>query len=99
VTTTLVDSASNSVAILSRVLQRDEAEVLEGAAPSIIRLGFPKADLRRMNHLAAKARRDKLTAKERWEAEQYDLVSHLLAFLQAKARQAAQTPVHNADGQ
>ena len=39
-----------------------------------------------MNRLAAKARRGNLTAAERAEAEQYNLVSHLLALLQAKAR-------------
>jgi hypothetical protein len=41
-----------------------------------------------MNVLSAKARKGKLTDRERMEAEQYNLVSHLLALLQARARAA-----------
>jgi uncharacterized protein YkuJ len=40
-----------------------------------------------MNRLAAKARTGNLTETERFEAEEYNIVSNLVAYLQAKAQQ------------
>ena len=48
-----------------------------------------------MNRLAAKARQGTLTERERAAAEQYNLISHLLALLQAKARHTLKR--HNLD--
>ena len=86
--TSLYEDTNIGVAILSRVLEPDELVLTPEAARSLLALRFPKADERRMNRLAAKARQGTLTDKERFETQQYNLVSHLLAFLQAKARHA-----------
>ncbi|MBI1903018.1 MAG: hypothetical protein HYS13_18115 [Planctomycetia bacterium] len=86
--TMLHDNGTTGVAILSRVLEPGEETLSPDAARALLSLRFQKADKRRMNQLAAKARKGTLTAKERFEAEQYNLVSHMLAFLQAKARGA-----------
>lgn len=75
------------VAILNRVIQPDAATMTPDAARALLSLKFAKPDERRMNRLASKARRGTLTEREQAAAEQYNLVSHLLALLQAKARQ------------
>jgi hypothetical protein len=79
---------NTGVAILSRVLKPDKGGLSAEAARAFLSLRFAKADERRMNRLAAKARQGTLSAEERFEADQYNLVSHVLAFLQAKARLA-----------
>jgi hypothetical protein len=79
-------TVNTGIAILDRVLQPDAAFVTPGAARAFLSLRFQQRDLRRMNQLAAKARRGSLTAAEQAEAEQYNLVGHLLAILHAKAR-------------
>jgi hypothetical protein len=81
----------SGVAILSRVIEPDDAHLTPAGARALLALKFPKADEQRMNRLAAKARRGNLTAAERAEAEQYNLVSHMLALLQAKARKTLRT--------
>jgi hypothetical protein len=86
--TTLHDNGTTGVAILSRVLEPGHEALSPEAARTLLALRFQRADRRRMNRLAAKARKGTLTEKERLEAEQYNLVSHMLAFLQAKARGA-----------
>lgn len=77
---------TNGVAILSRVIRADDSELSADGARSLLALKFPVADERRMNRLAAKARKGTLSSNERSEADQYNLVSHLLALLQARAR-------------
>ena len=74
------------VAILNRVIQTGDATMTPDAARTLLSLKFAKEDERRMNRLAGKARRGTLTEREQAAAEQYNLVSHLLALLQAKAR-------------
>jgi|SRR6185437_9133836 len=74
-------------AILDRVIQPGHVTMTPDAARTFLSLKFQKQDERRMNRLAAKARRGTLTERERALAEQYDIVSHMLALLQAKARQ------------
>ncbi len=76
------------IAILNRVMQPDAATLTPDAARVLLSLKFEKTDERRMEKLAAKARQGALTERERAEAEQYNLVSHMLALLQAKARGA-----------
>ena len=83
---------NTGVAILDRVMQPDDSALTHDAARMFLSLRFPKRDERRMNQLAAKGRRAALTGKERHEAEQYNLVSHLIAFLQARARRTLKRP-------
>lgn len=88
---TSADLTDNSgVAILDRVIMPDEGALTTSAARTLLALKFQEADKRRMNRLAAKARRGQLTDNERVLAEQYNLVSHMLALLQAKARHSLQ---------
>ncbi len=89
--TTLANGPNNGVAILDRVLGPDHGSLTPEAAESLLALKFKPEDKRQMNRLAAKARRGTLTDYERFQAEQFNLVSHLLALLQAKARVALQS--------
>src|SRR5258708_7741225 len=86
--TSLDINDDTGVAILNRVIQPDELTMTPDAAHAPRALKFKKADERRMNRLAGKAQRGTRTARERAAAEQYNLVSHMLASLQAKARHA-----------
>lgn len=83
-----IGSDQMGIAILNRVVQPDAATLTPDAARVLLSLKFEKTDERRMEKLAAKARQGVLTVRERAEAEQYNLVSHMLALLQAKARGA-----------
>src|SRR5437879_1140727 len=81
--TTFDVSDETGVAILNRVIQPDNALLTPDAARTLMSLRFQKKDERRMNRLAAKARQGTLTKREQAAAEQYNLVSHMLALLQA----------------
>ena len=85
---TLKPQDDTGVAILNRVIQSDQAAITAEAAQTLLSFKFTKKDEQRMNRLAAKARQGTLTEHEQSAAEQYNLVSHLLALLQAKARSA-----------
>ena len=85
---TLKPQDDTGVAILNRVIQSDQATITAEAAQALLSHKFNKKDEQRMNRLAAKARQGTLTEHEQEAAEQYNLVSHLLALLQAKARSA-----------
>jgi hypothetical protein len=81
-------TARNSgVSILSRVLDFANGPLSPSTAQAFTSLKFPKSDERRMNQLAAKAQSGSLTDAERFEAEEYNSVSHLVAYLQAKSHQ------------
>ena len=82
----LAEQVNNGVAILSRVLEPESVPMTPDAARTLMSFKFSVRDERRMNRLAAKARQGTLTPAEQAEAEQYNLVSHMLALLQAKAR-------------
>lgn len=86
----LVDQDKTGVAILDRLIRPGRQFLTADAARTLLSLRFHQSDERRMNQLAAKARKGTLTAKEQAEAEQYNLVSHMVALLQAKARAAIQ---------
>ncbi len=89
----MFDAGENTgVEILNRVVQSDASALTADAARTLLSLKFEKADGRRMERLAAKARQGALSDQERFEAEQYNLVSHMLALLQAKARHALKQP-------
>jgi len=85
---TFIPTEDNGVAILDRVIQPDDATLTPDAARTFLSLQFGKQDMRRMNRLSAKAQRGALTDAEKALAEQYNMVSHMLALLQAKARQS-----------
>lgn len=84
----LANHHSTGVAVLDRLIRPDKELLTPDAARTLLSLKFHKSDERRMNQLATKAQRGTLTAAERAEAEQYNLVSHMVALLQAKARGA-----------
>lgn len=84
-TTSLDDSGRTGVAILDRLIQPDEETITPDVARTLLSLKFQKSDERRMNQLASKARKGTLSEEERMEAEQYNLISHMVALLQAKA--------------
>lgn len=84
-TTSTSSRATSGAAILDRVFEEGLSSISTSAARSLKSLRFSATDERRMNRLAAKARAGTLTAGEQAEAEQYNLISHLLALLQAKA--------------
>ena len=94
---TLGENANIGVAILDRLLMPADAAITPDTARALLSLRFPEKDERRMNRLAAKARKGALTAPERFEAEQFNLVSHMLALLQAKARAALRHHGQDAD--
>jgi hypothetical protein len=81
-------SASNDVAILSRVIAPEEPTLSPEAARALLSLSFPQQDRERMNQLAEKAREGKLTEKERVEIESYERVGHVIGLLQSKARRS-----------
>ena len=84
--TSSVEVGDNTgVAILNRVVQPDADTLTVDAARVLLSLKFEKSDERRMERLAEKSRQGTLSVPERSEAEQYNLVSHMLALLQAKA--------------
>ena len=82
------------MAILSRVIEPADECLTPDAARTLLSMRFPKADERRMNQLAAKARKGTLSERDRDEAEQYNLVGHMLALLQAKARRGLKQVRH-----
>jgi uncharacterized protein YnzC (UPF0291/DUF896 family) len=77
-------------AILSRVINPNASTLSAEAARSILVLGFPEADMARMNTLAAKARNGQLTAAEDDELESYLRIGRFLALIQTKARHSLQ---------
>jgi hypothetical protein len=77
---------TSEAAILSRVVRPESGTWSREAAESILEFDFPLADVRRMNVLAAKARRGALSAAVEVELENYRGVGRLLELLQSKAR-------------
>ena len=76
----------SETAILSRIIKPESGTWSKEAARSILQFGFPPTDLRRMNALAAKARRGSLSLAQEAELENYRDVGRLLELLQSKAR-------------
>lgn len=84
-------SKQSGVDILNRVFQHSKPCFDVNTADSLMSLRFPAKDLKRMQVLAGKAQRGTLSNKEHAEAEQYNLISHLLALLQAKTQVGKQS--------
>ena len=83
---TLIDHHES--AILSRVIDPQRPGFTAEGARSILTLTFGSDDVARMNELSEKASDGTLTADEQDELDCYERVGHLLAILQAKARQS-----------
>jgi hypothetical protein len=73
-------------AILKRVLRPDIGDVSPDAAKALLRLTFAESDHARMTELSEKAQAGTLSAPEQDELDGYINVSHLIAFIQSKAR-------------
>jgi hypothetical protein len=69
-----------------RLVEPQESEMSSEAAHYLLALRFPRADVERMNELAAKARRGALTRAEDRELETYIHVGNRLSILKSKAR-------------
>jgi len=74
--------------IWDRAIDPDWAELSPDVARAILQISFKKADVDRMNELAAMAREDRLSDEDREELESYNRIGHLLAMLHSRARRA-----------
>lgn len=74
------------MAILRRVVNPDEPYMTAEAAQDILGFEFDKSDHRRMNLLAAKNRRGKITVAEEAELENFIRVGQTIGILKSKAR-------------
>jgi hypothetical protein len=79
--------AEHDAEIWARLLDADSTEIDEQAANGLLRMKFRPQDVDRMNALAEKARQGTLSEQERQEIESYNRVGHLMAILQARAKQ------------
>jgi hypothetical protein len=79
--------ASKAEAELWMRILYPEAEMSPQAASAILRLSFPKADVKRMRELSAKARDGRLTAEDHAEMDNFERVGSTLSILKSKARQ------------
>lgn len=77
---------STEAEILRRVLQPEQGDLAPDAARALLGLDFADDDHRQMAELSAKAQEGVLTPAERERLEGYINVSHLIAFIQSKAR-------------
>jgi hypothetical protein len=76
------------LAILSRVLEPNQATLSAAAARAFLALDFNETDKERMRQLAAKAREGTLTPAEQTEINNYERVGHFLNMIQSKARRS-----------
>lgn len=80
--------APSEMAIFRRLVEQDEPRLSGEAAQAILQLAFSPTDRTRMNRLAEKNRRGKLTPIEDEELNNYIRVGQILGILQSKARRA-----------
>jgi hypothetical protein len=81
-------TGTSELAIISRVLEPDQATLSPAAARAILALGFAPADQDRMRQLLAKAKQGTLTPEEQTEINNYERVGHLLSLMKSKARRS-----------
>ena len=84
----LADSTGYEVAILSRVLGKDEHEMPPASARYLLSLGFSRRDKERMHDLALRNQEDGLTREEKQELAAYAKTGTVLSILKSKARRA-----------
>lgn len=80
-------SSFSEMEILRRVVNPDEPYLSRDAAQDILRFEFSKADRQRMNQLAAKSRRGRITQLEEEELDNFIRVGQTIGILESKARQ------------
>jgi hypothetical protein len=78
----------SEAAIWSRVIRPESNGLSTAAARSLLALRFSTEDQARMNELAAKNRKGRLTIAERQELESYVKVGDVLSLLHLKARKS-----------
>lgn len=83
---TVAHSSTSEMEILRRVIDPEKPYLTREAARDILRLQFAKRDRHRMNQLAAKNRKGKLTTQEEQELDNFIRVGQTLGILQSKAR-------------
>ena len=90
---TVTAAATSAMAIFRRNCRCRVGVLLRrGAAQAILRLNFSPSDRVRMNALAAKNRKGKLSAGEAEELDNYIRVGQTLGILQSKARRSLKRP-------
>ena len=77
---------TSELAILSRVLEPEQATFSPEAARAILGLDFGQPDKDRMCLLSSKAQEGTLSSEEKVEINNYERVGHLLNLMQSKAR-------------
>jgi hypothetical protein len=81
-------AATTDAEIFRRIFEPEKPNLSPAAAKSILQLDFRPEDRTRMDALAQKAHRGKLTKQEDQELETFLRVGHLLTIMQSKARQS-----------
>jgi hypothetical protein len=79
---------TSDVAILSRLIRPDDANLPPPVADAWLAIRFEQSDLDRMHELVTKNQDDKLNRKEKTELENYRRVSFLLDLMHSKARRS-----------
>lgn len=87
--------ANNETAIFGRLIEPEREELTPDVARYILSLCFPKADQKRMNQLAAKARAGTLTKREDDELKEYLRAGNLVSLLKSRARKALKSAAHD----
>lgn len=82
---TIVES-DYEVAILARVLGKDDDELSPDIARYLLGLGFNTRDKRRMHDLVRRNQEDALSVREKGELAAYGKTGTLLSILKSKAR-------------
>jgi hypothetical protein len=82
----MATTITRETSLLERVILPADPNFPAEAAEWFLSLGFPKADLRQMKKLAAKARAGTLTSSEEQELRDFERIGSLLGLLQSKAR-------------
>lgn len=85
-------------AILSRILEPDQATLSVAAARAILDFGFTQADTERMRQLSAKAQEGTLNLGEQDEINNYERVGHFLSLMKSKARRSLKARGSNGKG-
>ena len=84
----IAETETSEMAILRRIVDPEQPFLSTEAAKAILRLDFSAADRARMNALAAKNRKGKLTTSDEQELDNYIRVGQTLGILQSKARRS-----------
>jgi hypothetical protein len=82
----ILDFPNNDVAMLTRLIRPDRADLSVNAAKFILKIEFEQADHDRMRTLSQKANAGILTPAEQAELDDYERVGCLIDLLHSKAR-------------